>query len=163
MANNRTRSTKEMIQLRMKYLILLALLAEDLHGYEVMKRVKNLALGATRASPGTIYPLLHKLEEEGLVKSVEKTQGGRRIRVYMLTEKGIRELVSMVLDVLSALITAMRTHLSVLTRLSATNKMEVLVEAAGDELSKLRDMLHELEELLDEALEVIDSALAVSG
>ncbi|ASJ11748.1 PadR family transcriptional regulator [Thermococcus thioreducens] len=39
-------------------------------------------------SPGTIYPLLHSLEGEGLLKSHWEVRDGRRVRVYEITENG---------------------------------------------------------------------------
>ncbi|RLF87896.1 PadR family transcriptional regulator, partial [Thermococci archaeon] len=43
-------------------------------------------------SPGTIYPLLHSMEKEGLLKSRWEVREGRRIRVYEITEKGVKAL-----------------------------------------------------------------------
>ncbi|MEO2151907.1 MAG: PadR family transcriptional regulator, partial [Thermococcus sp.] len=43
-------------------------------------------------SPGTIYPLLHELEREGLLTSREEVRNGRRVRVYKITERGLRAL-----------------------------------------------------------------------
>ncbi|NJE54781.1 PadR family transcriptional regulator [Thermococcus sp. 21S9] len=45
-----------------------------------------------RLSPGTIYPLLHELERKGLLTSREEVRNGRRVRVYTITERGIRAL-----------------------------------------------------------------------
>jgi len=39
-------------------------------------------------SPGTIYPLLHKMEEMGLLKSRNEVRNGRRVRLYRATPKG---------------------------------------------------------------------------
>lgn len=41
-----------------------------------------------RVSPGTIYPLLHKMEEMGLLKSRTEVRNGRRVRLYRATPKG---------------------------------------------------------------------------
>ncbi len=41
-----------------------------------------------RVSPGTIYPLLHKMEEMGLLKSRTEVRNGRRVRLYRTTPKG---------------------------------------------------------------------------
>lgn len=48
------------------------------HGYEV--------------SPGTIYPLLHKMEVSGLLKSRWEVRNGKRIRLYEITPKGLEVL-----------------------------------------------------------------------
>ncbi|ACS33946.1 PadR family transcriptional regulator [Thermococcus gammatolerans] len=39
-------------------------------------------------SPGTIYPLLHRMEEMGLLKSRTEVRNGKRVRVYTTTPKG---------------------------------------------------------------------------
>ena len=46
-----------------------------------------------RIGPGTLYPLLHGLEESGLLRSNDKTVAGRRRRVYKITAAGRRALV----------------------------------------------------------------------
>jgi PadR family transcriptional regulator, regulatory protein PadR len=45
-----------------------------------------------RIGPGTLYPLLHGLERNGLLKSASKVVGGRRRRVYRITTAGKRAL-----------------------------------------------------------------------
>jgi len=41
-----------------------------------------------KTSPGTIYPLLHKMEEMGLLESRNEVRNGRRVRLYRATPKG---------------------------------------------------------------------------
>lgn len=48
----------------------------------------ELARHGYRISPGTLYPLLHTLEEAGLVTSVRRTENGRVLRRYRATEAG---------------------------------------------------------------------------
>jgi DNA-binding PadR family transcriptional regulator len=57
------------------------------HGYEVMQYLEAKTSGKWRPSPGSIYPALQQLEDEGLVRSEEKD--GRR--VYRLTTTGKKE------------------------------------------------------------------------
>jgi DNA-binding PadR family transcriptional regulator len=48
---------------------------------------------ATFAMPeGTIYPALHRLEDAGLVSSLDEFAGGKRRRVYALTDAGVARL-----------------------------------------------------------------------
>ncbi|MEO8557227.1 MAG: PadR family transcriptional regulator [Actinomycetota bacterium] len=64
---------------------ILALLAEEpMHGYQVMDELAERTKGAWRPSPGSIYPTLRRLSDEGLVSSTE--QDGRR--VFQLTDAG---------------------------------------------------------------------------
>jgi len=54
--------------------------------------MKELERHGYYISPGTIYPLLHSLEKEGLLKSHWDVMDGRRVRVYEITEVGQRAL-----------------------------------------------------------------------
>ena len=66
----------------------LAVLAEAPgHGYEVMQRLEEKSGGVWRPSPGSVYPTLQLLEDEGLVRSTERD--GKR--VYELTDEGRAE------------------------------------------------------------------------
>ena len=68
----------------------LAILAEEPgHGYDVIQRLEEKTDGAWRPSPGSVYPTLQLLEDEGLVRSVERD--GKR--VFEITEPGRQEAV----------------------------------------------------------------------
>ena len=67
--------------------ILLALREEPAHGYEVMRRLEEMSGGLWRPSPGSVYPHLQMLEDEGLVRSSE-VDGSR---TFTLTETGRAE------------------------------------------------------------------------
>src|SRR5580704_10915094 len=67
--------------------ILLALREEPAHGYEVMRRLEEMSGGLWRPSPGSVYPHLQMLEDEGLVRSSE--QDGSK--TYQLTDAGSAE------------------------------------------------------------------------
>jgi DNA-binding PadR family transcriptional regulator len=65
----------------------LALVAEQpRHGYEIIQEIADRTSGAWRPSPGSVYPTLSQLEDEGLVR-VEQAEGRR---VVHLTEEGTR-------------------------------------------------------------------------
>jgi DNA-binding PadR family transcriptional regulator len=66
-------------------LAVLALLAEQpRHGYEIIQEIASRTDGAWRPSPGSVYPTLAQLEDEGLVRT-EESEGRRTVR---LTEAG---------------------------------------------------------------------------
>ena len=68
---------------------LLSLLADtSMHGYDLIRELEQRSGGAWRPSPGSIYPTLQLLEDEGLVTSEE--QDGKR--VYTITDAGRAEL-----------------------------------------------------------------------
>jgi DNA-binding PadR family transcriptional regulator len=64
--------------------VLSVLEEEPAHGYEVMRRLEARSSGMWRPSPGSVYPLLQMLEDEGLV-SCQARDG---TRVYELTDAG---------------------------------------------------------------------------
>src|SRR3989454_1194436 len=68
----------------MKYVILKLLRDKPRHGYEVMKELEERMHGCYSPSPGTVYPTLQWLEDEGLV--VAKDVEGKK--VYEITELG---------------------------------------------------------------------------
>lgn len=73
-------------------LILGTLQTEPLHGYEIVRKLRDTG-GAGKLSEGQIYPYLHKLEEEGLVTAEWHTDtGGAPKRVYQMTTAGLKEL-----------------------------------------------------------------------
>jgi DNA-binding PadR family transcriptional regulator len=68
---------------------ILVLLAEKpSHGYQIIQELERRSQGAWRASPGSVYPTLQQLEDEGLVRAVQ-AEGGRR--VFELTDPGREE------------------------------------------------------------------------
>lgn len=70
-------------------LLVLATLARDEgHGFAIIERIREASDGTFDLAEGTVYPLLHRLEREGLVASAENVVSGRRRRVYRLTQSG---------------------------------------------------------------------------
>ncbi|MFC5288423.1 PadR family transcriptional regulator [Actinokineospora guangxiensis] len=51
---------------------------------------EELATRGHRVSPGTLYPLLHRMQEAGLLKSATTAEAGRRLRRYRTTKRGKR-------------------------------------------------------------------------
>ncbi|HWE00173.1 MAG TPA: PadR family transcriptional regulator [Bryobacteraceae bacterium] len=76
-------------------LVLSLLEGRPRHGYDISKLIDLRSAGALRFHVTSLYPLLHRLESEGLVKGrwVEKA-GQRRRRYYSLTPQGRKELHS---------------------------------------------------------------------
>ena len=68
----------------MKYVILKLLRDKPMHGYEVMKALEERTRGCYKPSPGTVYPTLQWLEDEGLVTA--KDVEGKK--VYEVTDAG---------------------------------------------------------------------------
>jgi len=74
--------------------IVLAILAQgDDYGYSIIRRVREASGGELEWSEGMLYPVLHRLEAEGLIRSVWKeTDVGRRRRYYRLNAAGRQSL-----------------------------------------------------------------------
>jgi DNA-binding PadR family transcriptional regulator len=71
----------------MRIALLRALQSGPAHGYEIIQRLEEGSGGLWRPSPGSVYPTLQMLEEQGMLTSQE--DGGKR--VYELTEAGSAE------------------------------------------------------------------------
>ena len=70
-------------------LLLLAVLADGpAHGYAVIESLRSRSSGLFDLPEGTIYPALHRLESQGLLRSRWQEDSARRRRVYQLTPKG---------------------------------------------------------------------------
>jgi len=65
--------------------ILRLLIEQPMHGYQIMQELAERSGGMWRPSPGSIYPTLQQLQDEGLVQS-DEGEGGRRI--FTLTDEG---------------------------------------------------------------------------
>jgi PadR family transcriptional regulator PadR len=76
--------------------LVLAILAEgDSYGYAIIKRVTELSGGHLQWSDGMLYPVLHRLERQGLVAAKwGAAENGRRRKYYRLTKAGRAQLVA---------------------------------------------------------------------
>jgi PadR family transcriptional regulator PadR len=83
----------EMLKGHLDMIVLAALSPRPAHGYAVIEEIKRRSSGAFDLPEGTIYPVLHRLEQAGLLSGRWVTaDSGRRRRVYELTARGRREL-----------------------------------------------------------------------
>ena len=76
--------------------LLLSILADgENYGYAIIQRVKELSGGVLQWTDGMLYPVLHRLEKEGLIVSEWKTpESGRKRKYYSLRSEGRKALVS---------------------------------------------------------------------
>jgi len=74
--------------------IMLSILAHgESYGYAIVQRLHDLSEGRVQWSDGTLYPVLHRLETEGLIiANWRMSEVGRRRKYYKLTDAGIRAL-----------------------------------------------------------------------
>ena len=75
--------------------IVLKLLAEheQMYGYEITQKVKELTAGEMKITEGALYPTLHKLEAEGFLTTETRKVNNRIRKYYALTEEGNEEVV----------------------------------------------------------------------
>ena len=74
-------------------LLLLAVLERGpAHGYALIESLRERSGGTFDLPEGTVYPALHRLESDGLLRSDWSEDSGRRRRVYRLTPKGAEAL-----------------------------------------------------------------------
>jgi PadR family transcriptional regulator PadR len=74
-------------------LILSVLAADKMYGYQIMRELEKRSEGYFTMTAALLYPALHQLEAEGLVKSEwQEGQGKRRRKYYTITPKGRKAL-----------------------------------------------------------------------
>ena len=75
-------------------LLLLKILAlQPLHGWAIGLRLRSISGDVLQVSEGSLYPALHKLEQEGWIKAEWKqTENNRRAKFYALTRLGRKQL-----------------------------------------------------------------------
>jgi PadR family transcriptional regulator PadR len=85
--------SKALVAASTKPLILSVLLDGETYGYRIIKQMKALSGGRLEWSFGMLYPVLHRLERDGLIASSWKSSEKDRLRkYYRLTEAGRLEL-----------------------------------------------------------------------
>src|ERR671934_1441888 len=83
----------DLVQGTLDLLILKILALEPLHGWAIGQRLKQVSGEVLQVSDGSLYPALHKLEQEGWITAEWKiSELGRRAKFYSLTRPGRRQL-----------------------------------------------------------------------
>jgi DNA-binding PadR family transcriptional regulator len=76
-----------------QFLIMRILYEKPMHGYQLLKEIEERSCGCHKLDTGSVYTLLRRMEERGLVESKwEKVEGAPERRVYRLTSKGVEAL-----------------------------------------------------------------------
>src|SRR5215813_1360188 len=85
----------ELLQGTLDLLILKALAAEPMHGLGVSRRIAQVTQGTFEVKPGSLFPALQRLEQEGwLSSSWGRSESNRRAKYYALTRAGRRQLAA---------------------------------------------------------------------
>jgi PadR family transcriptional regulator PadR len=84
----------DLVQGTLDALILQTLALEPLHGLAVAQRLRARSADVLSVSRGSLYPALHKLEQQGLLRGEWRlADSGKRAKYYSLTRAGGRHLV----------------------------------------------------------------------
>ena len=89
----------DLVQGTLDILLLKMLALEPLHGWAISQRLKQVSGNVLQVSDGSLYPALHKLEQEGWIQAEWKTSElGRRAKFYSLTRMGRGQLSKQAAD-----------------------------------------------------------------
>ena len=137
------------VEMRTRYMVLLLLAEGPKTGYEIIKRIRDLlAEIGGGASPGTVYPVLKRLEEEKLIEASEEPHGARQRKVYRITETGIEYLMKSAEKALNALDIAIKLHLVAIKGIRDPGKLSPglrkHLEIIVDKLESIKSKTEEL-------------------
>src|SRR5262245_41535780 len=83
----------DLIQGTLDVLILKALATESRHGWAIAKRIQVASGDVLQIKQGSLYPALHRLEHQGLIRAEwRESETGREAKVYSLTKEGRKQL-----------------------------------------------------------------------
>ena len=83
----------DLVQGTLDLLLLKILALQPLHGWAISLRLRSLSSDVLQVSEGSLYPALHKLEQEGwILAEWKQTENNRRAKFYALTRLGRRQL-----------------------------------------------------------------------
>lgn len=82
-----------LLQGTLDLLILRSLVAGEMHGLGVSRRIQQITGGSFVVKPGSLFPALHRMEEEGWIFSFwGESENNRRAKYYRLTKAGQKQL-----------------------------------------------------------------------
>ncbi len=86
-------SSNTLVAASSKPIILSLLLAGESYGYEILQRVRTVTGGKMEWSSAMLYPVLRRMEKEGLIRSEWRVSEKNRMRkYYVITDLGRKEL-----------------------------------------------------------------------
>ena len=87
--------SRELVAASSKPMVLSILVGRESYGYEIIGEVRRLSGGDLEWTDGMLYPVLHRLEREGLIESFwRKSEAGRDRKYYRLKKAGMKEIES---------------------------------------------------------------------
>ena len=88
-----TRANIDLLQGTLDVLILRTLAGEPMHGWGIAQRIQQVSEDVLRVNQGSLYPALHRLEDEGWIAAEwGASENNRKAKFYRLTRAGQRQL-----------------------------------------------------------------------
>jgi PadR family transcriptional regulator, regulatory protein PadR len=85
--------SSDLVQGTLDLLILRTIALEPKHGWAIAKRIQQVSRDALQVQQGSLYPALHRLEQQAWIKAHwSETETGRRAKFYSLTRAGRTQL-----------------------------------------------------------------------
>src|SRR6201982_70231 len=83
----------DLVQGTLDLLILKTLSLESMHGWAIARRIQQISNEALQVQQGSLYPALHRLEQQGWIRGKwSETESGRQAKFYSLTAAGRAQL-----------------------------------------------------------------------
>lgn len=87
--------SSDLIQGTLDLLVLKTIAREPIHGWGIAKRIEQLSDDVLSVGQGSLYPALHRLEQQGWISAVWRdSELGRSAKFYSLTREGKKQLES---------------------------------------------------------------------
>jgi PadR family transcriptional regulator PadR len=84
-----------LLQGTLDMMILKSLALTEMHGLGISRRIEQITKGTFQVKPGSLFPALHRMEEEGWLASAwGDSENNRRAKYYRLTKAGRKQLES---------------------------------------------------------------------
>jgi PadR family transcriptional regulator PadR len=88
------KAKKDILQGTLVLMVLRTLAQEPMHGYGITLHIQTVSENLLRVEEGSLYPALHRMEQEGWIRAEWGTsENNRRARYYRLTAAGRKQLV----------------------------------------------------------------------
>ena len=82
-----------LLQGTLDMLILKSLVVAEMHGLGISRRIQQITGGTFVVKPGSLFPALHRMEEEGWISSFwGESENNRRAKFYRLSKAGLKQL-----------------------------------------------------------------------
>jgi PadR family transcriptional regulator PadR len=91
--NARMSKPTDLVQGTLDLLILKVIALEPMHGWAIAQRIRQISNEVLQVGQGSLYPALHKLEQQGWIEAEwGESENNRRAKYYTLTREGRRAL-----------------------------------------------------------------------